>query len=40
MKKIKKFIIWAEKFSEEGRFKSLTIPLHRKPIPQEDDNGI
>ena len=24
---------------EEG-FKSLTIPLHRKPIPQEDDNGI
>ena len=24
---------------EEG-FKSLTIPLHRKPIPQEDDDGI
>lgn len=24
---------------EEG-FKSLTIPLHRKPIPQEDDYGI
>ena len=24
---------------EEG-FKSVTIPLHRKPIPQEDDYGI
>ena len=24
---------------EEG-FKSLTIPLHRKPIPQEDDYGV
>jgi len=24
---------------EEG-FKSLTIPLHRKPIPQEDDDGV
>ena len=24
---------------EEG-FKSLTIPLHQKPIPQEDDNGL
>ena len=24
---------------EEG-FKSLTIPLHRKPIPQEDDDGL
>tara|TARA_R100000234_G_scaffold73772_2_gene45599 strand:+ start:193 stop:576 length:384 start_codon:yes stop_codon:yes gene_type:complete len=24
---------------EEG-FKSLTIPLHQKPIPQEDDNGV
>jgi len=24
---------------EEG-FKSLTIPLHRKPIPQEDEDGI
>ena len=24
---------------EEG-FKSVTIPLHQKPIPQEDDNGV
>ena len=24
---------------EEG-FKSLTIPLHQKPIPQEDDDGV
>ena len=24
---------------EEG-YKSVTIPLHQKPIPQEDDNGV
>ena len=24
---------------EEG-FKSVTIPLHQKPIPQEDDDGV
>ena len=24
----------------EGGFKPITIPLHRKAIPQEDDNGV
>ena len=24
---------------EEG-YKSVTIPLHQKPIPQEDDDGV
>ena len=41
MKRIKKVIevMGAENRFEEG-FKSVTIPLHQKPIPQEDDDGV
>ena len=37
--KNKEIIQMGQEIFEEG-FKSVTIPLHQKPIPQEDDYGI
>ena len=39
MKNIKNFINVGREIFEEG-FKSVTIPLHQKPIPQEDECGV
>ena len=37
--KNKEIIQMGREIFEEG-FKSVTIPLHQKPIPQEDDDGV
>jgi hypothetical protein len=37
--KNKEIVEMGREIFEEG-FKSVTIPLHQKPIPQEDDYGV
>jgi hypothetical protein len=37
--KNKEIIEMGREIFEEG-FKSVTIPLHQKPIPQEDEDGV